>query len=306
VEDDIDKKLLEVIHQSGFPFQIGVRKEIERTFSEHGWTIPAEEHHWTHPTNGKSGFIDLIAEHANYFFTLVIECKRVKATECKRVKKDANSKDKTPPLGPSWIFLTARDYADTQHRLSGFLTNRYRDPERSDASGDAYGWADVIDFDPPTLESPYCHFDGQDEKNPSIDRIADTLLPSVEAAASERLTHTDGYNGENRVFVPVIVTNATLYTCSFDAADVSMTDGNLSKSDFQEVPFIRYRKGLVQSRATDIRSRNFKDSNRQQQRSLLIVNAASLASTLKQLNFRQDRVHSLMDKFQRLPRPPVA
>jgi hypothetical protein len=47
----------------GFPFQIGVRNEIERTISEHGWDIVAEEYPWTHLIGGKSGFIDLLAEH---------------------------------------------------------------------------------------------------------------------------------------------------------------------------------------------------------------------------------------------------
>jgi hypothetical protein len=42
---------------------------------------------------GKSGFIDLLAEHKSYIFSLVIECKRVR------------SKDRNAAQGPSWIFL---------------------------------------------------------------------------------------------------------------------------------------------------------------------------------------------------------
>src|SRR4051812_18595767 len=56
-------KLLKSLHQSGFPVQIGVRKEIERAANEHDWEVTAEEYHWAHRANGKSGFIDLIVEH---------------------------------------------------------------------------------------------------------------------------------------------------------------------------------------------------------------------------------------------------
>jgi len=66
VDKALSKELLKTANQSGFPFQIGVRNEIERTISEHGWDIVAEEYPWTHLIGGKSGFIDLLAEHKSY------------------------------------------------------------------------------------------------------------------------------------------------------------------------------------------------------------------------------------------------
>ena len=68
MDEAISKELLKTANQSGFPFQIGVRNEIERTISEHGWNIVAEEYPWTHSIGGKSGFIDLLAEHKSYIF----------------------------------------------------------------------------------------------------------------------------------------------------------------------------------------------------------------------------------------------
>jgi hypothetical protein len=268
--EDADKKLLELIHQSGFPFQIGVRKGIERTADEHGWCVSAEEYHWTHPTSGKCGFIDLIAEHSQLYYSLVLECKRVR-------EKDRSVK------GPSWIFLTPRDYTAPQPRLSGFKADKIRDDlaERKQIHDKAY-WTDAVEFYPPAVEPAYCVFQTQDEKSPMLERIADTLLPSVEAAAADWFTHSSVSNGESRVIIPVIVTNATLYTCSFDAGDISMADGNLPAGEFQAVPFIRFRKGLTQVKA-GAGVRHFKDANRQQQRTMLIVNAAELSATLKQL-----------------------
>ena len=81
MDEALSKELLKTANQSGFPFQIGVRNEIERTISEHGWDIVAEEHPWTHLIGGKSGFIDLLAEHKPYIFSLVIECKRVRSKD---------------------------------------------------------------------------------------------------------------------------------------------------------------------------------------------------------------------------------
>ncbi len=68
VDEALSKELLKTANQSGFPFQIGVRNKIERTISEHGWDIVAEEYPWTHLIGGKSGFIDLLAEHKSYNF----------------------------------------------------------------------------------------------------------------------------------------------------------------------------------------------------------------------------------------------
>jgi hypothetical protein len=168
---------------------------------------------------------------------------------------------------------------------------------------DLWGWADAIDFDPPTLESAYCLFETQDEKNPAIERIADTLLPSVEAAGREWLTHGDVCTGDRRVFLPVIVTNATLYACTFDAERVSMADGGLPDGEFREITFIRFRKGLATGRPGQRATRDFTDANRQQQRTVLIVNSASLAGTLKALSHREEGNRALWDAFERLTSP---
>ena len=269
--DELEKKRLELIQQSGFPFQIGVRKEIERTASDHGWRIAAEEHHWTHPASGKTGFIDLIAEHYQYALSLIIECKRVRP------------KDKHSSEGPGWLFLTPRDDAGHEQRLTGFKTQKLRDEGIGKQNFDKSAWQDIVDFYPPTKEAAYCVFETQDEKSPMIERIADTLLPSVEAVAVEWFRHTYVGNNQLRIFVPVIVTNATLYTCSFDAADIRLSDGILPSVDFQPVPFVRYRKGLTQVASSETVN-NFKDANRKQQRSILIVNAESMADTFKKIS----------------------
>jgi len=292
VDEALSKELLKTANQSGFPFQIGVRNEIERTISEHGWNIVAEEYPWTHSIGGKSGFIDLLAEHKSYIFSLVIECKRVR------------SKDRNAAQGPSWVFLTPRDYTATQSRLSGFMTHKLHEPRRTDVPAtprpDLWGWADAIASNPPAPESSYCLFETQDEKNPTIERIADTLLPSVEAVGKQWFTFRHVSIGTRRLFLPVIVTNATLYTCTFDAEKVSIADGGLSHGDFQEVAIVRFRKGLAMGQIGSGNASDFADANRQQQSTLLIVNSSSLASTLKQLELREEGKRSLWNAYERL------
>jgi hypothetical protein len=106
--------------------------------------------------------------------------------------------------------------------------------------------------------------------------------------------------GTRRLFLPVIVTNATLYTCTFDAEKVSMADGGLSHGDFQEVPVVRFRKGLAMGQIGSGNASDFADAYRQQQRTLLIVNSSSLASTLKQLELREEGERSLWNAYERL------
>ena len=106
-----DAELLKVLNTSGFPFQIGVRREIERTKPTHGWEVDAEEYHWLHPASKAAGFIDLVSSHDQYIFTLLIECKRVKENG-------------------EWLFLTPREYAGDRKRLSALLRHQEGAGER--------------------------------------------------------------------------------------------------------------------------------------------------------------------------------
>jgi hypothetical protein len=300
VEESISKELLETTSHSGFLFQIGVRKEIERTSKEHKWRVSAEEHHWSHPKTGSTGFIDLIAEHEEFIFSLIIECKRVRAQK----KKDKATKTEIHQV-PSWIFPAPLGYSSTQGRISGFVARRGYQPLAGEArqiEPNLRGWEDDISFAPHTLESSYCLFDTQVETNPTIERACDTLLPSVEAAGSEWLTFRDVVRSESRLFMPVIVTNATLYTCVFDPETISMADGTLPGGDFQEVPFVRFRKGLAMGQSKLGYASNFKHANQQQQRTVLIVNSKSLASTLGVLFMENAGHYALNGALENLSR----
>lgn len=267
--------LLELLNGSGFPFQIGVRGEIERTTETHGWRIDAEEHFWRHPKTGDSGFIDLVSSHGDFIFTILIECKRVKERG-------------------EWLFLMPRKYAGEKRRISALCARspggEPADPFFVQSVDPFFVWCD-FDFDPISPEASYCVFRGQDEKKPMLERIADDLLPAVEGVGVEEKQlklgdRTSG--GDWRLFLPVIVTNATLYTSSFDADKVDMSSGRLPEGtcEFSPVPFVRFRKSLATyfpGTASGSYGNSLSQASRLKERTVLVVNSAALADSLKLL-----------------------
>lgn len=72
--------------------------------------------------------------------------------------------------------------------------------------------------------------------------------------------------------------------------------------EFQEVPIIRFREGLAAGKIGSGTAIDFADANRQQQRTLLVVNS----STLKQLELSEQGKRSLWNAYERLERLTVA
>jgi len=257
----VDNELLKLVNSSGFIFQIGVLREIERTFSHHKWDIVAEEHRWKHPESGENGFIDLVIKR-DMIFRIVIECKRA--------------------TGRNWVFLTPRNYSKPSDTVSLFWTDRI-EPDQ-----DVWGWIDLL-IQPGSPESAFCVVQGQgDGQTPMLERIADILLPSVEAVALEELSFKPNKEiNRCHLFVPILVTNAQLYTCSFNPEQVDMIDGKLPTGEFKNTPFIRFRKGLATYYQVDENAGNLSEAHKFKERTLLVVNASSLAAVLG--SFSPDR-----------------
>ena len=82
------------------------------------------------------------------------------------------------------------------------------------------------------------------------------------------------------LYLPLIVTNATLCSCVFDPADVNMDSGKLSKADFTEEKMVRFRKGLITGFDNGTKPRDLVEANRQKQRSIWVVNSSHLGEVL--------------------------
>jgi hypothetical protein len=248
--------LTDVINASGFLFQLRLEEEIRksRPASPLGeWQQIAKEHKWIDSLDGKEGFIDIVLE-AGGITRLVIECKRV---------TDA-----------SWLFLVPYDVNET--RRGQFLWTESKD--------NTFDWHN-FNFNPSSLESAFCIVRGQGEKDtPLLERLSSLLLRSTESLANEELRLAK-QERKIRIYLPVIVTNAVLYACRFNISDINIHTGKLSESDFKEVPFIRFRKNL----SSTIRSEspfniNLNEINQQNERTVLIIHAKELTTTLRNLD----------------------
>ncbi len=259
---------IDLINQSGFPFQLGVKHEIERTSNEHRWKVAASEHRWSHDTEHSSGFIDLVMQHDTIVIVrMIVECKRTKD-------------------GAQWIFLTPSARAANMGRMSFFGA----------ATGPNWrqraGWIDLI-YDPETPEAEFCTIHREEDgKRPMLERLADTILPAAEAVAIEEFGHMAPPPTEMpqiRVYLPAIITNAKLLTATFDPKDVDLETGRLREDacQFTEVPLVRFRKGLhspsarVPKLQLDPRGQDkLNRINEAGERTVLIFTSASLAATL--------------------------
>jgi hypothetical protein len=131
-----------------------------------------------------------------------------------------------------------------------------------------------------------------------FERIADELLPATESIGIEesRLTRIRPESaGETRCYVPIVVTNATLYAASFDLSAFDMKSGRLPAGtcDFQEVPCVRFRKSLGThlTMRQEVEPQGIRDAtaeaNWASQRTILVMNSASLGSSLRDLRISQ-------------------
>jgi hypothetical protein len=76
-----------------------------------------------------------------------------------------------------------------------------------------------------------------------------------------------------------------LYACRFNISDINIETGKLSESDFEEVPFIRFRKNLSSTiKAETVFTSNINQINRQNERTVLVINAKELIKMLKDLD----------------------
>ena len=209
-------KASKLVNQSGFLFQVAVEELLRDTRPAHKWEIVAHEYPWASPDRARTGFIDLIAAYG--VFRCVFECKRTQNGE--------------------WIFLTPHDAGDTDElrALWSFRTddNRYE-----------MAWDDLR-FKPTTQRSEFCIVRGaSDDDKPMLERIAADLIRASESLAREELSMASRLR-PLYLYIPVIVTNASLTTCQVPRGSVDVTTGSVPDSaQFKEVTAIRFRKSLA-------------------------------------------------------------
>jgi hypothetical protein len=267
--NDPDADLFKLVNDSGFPFQMAVTYQIEQSVRVHRWKVIAEEHPWKHPESNREGFVDQILRHElDNAFRALLECKRLKE-------------------GGKWVFLTPPDHPEDSTRLSVFWTAALT-PRQT-----GRGWFD-IDFTPKSPESSFCVLLGDNDKRTMFEHIADGLLPATESVGLEEVKLNPPLPDqvvEPRCYLPIVITNASLHTASFDPGELDMKSGRLpaGKCDFKEVPSVRFRKSLgthvTLQTETQINhgQEGIAEANRLSQRTILVLNSNSLSALLKEL-----------------------
>ena len=132
-----------------------------------------------------------------------------------------------------------------------------------------------------------------------LERLAGKLLEATEAIADEQmqldLANRPMVRAEFWSYIPVIVTNATLWVCSFDPAKVD-GDGMLPPdAKFHPAPLVRFFKNLS-SDSGESSSQDLAGANRAKNRIVFVVEAAYFPEFLKAFK-TGDRLPRRLAKF---------
>lgn len=207
----------DVVNKSGFPLQIALENLIGRDYKSNGWRVIYAEHQWKNQDTNESGFIDLILEYSSGVISLVVECKRV--------------------LESSWIFLNSKGTVNNRRHTKAWVSRWENDRFK------LFNWLD-IPTDPEFPECEYSIVHGQDPKSkPMLERVASTLVSSTESFAKEQSVFMSREN-YTKIYFNVIVTTAKLVIGKFDPDSISIKDGVVDSAEFEEVPFLKFRKQL--------------------------------------------------------------
>lgn len=257
---NVTQQPISVANSSGFPLQLGISNVVNLSSK---WELLLEEHPWCFEETGSEGFIDLVViNRQSKFETLVIECKRVRQS--------------------AWVFLLPKSPSKQRSQVTVFGS------QIEDTKWKHFDWEDW-QADPVTYQSQFCCIPGQEQGRKNLlERTASELAYSAEALANQerKLEISKSSHNFSRVYIPVLVTTAKLTIAEFNPEVINLNEGNLPEdTQFQEVPFIRFRKSL----ATNI------DTNSPQtigefyaasERTIFVVNAESFSSFIEQYEFR--------------------
>lgn len=265
-----DKKLTDLVNQSGFPLQIALADLVLRTSDQHGWKVLYSEHAWKAHNGESSGFIDLVLEDRHHTSVLAIECKRV--------------------LESSWIFLKEERELAMTGAAKLWMSYTLNSERRY------FGWFDA-GAEPGSPESGFCVVPGQDAKSrPMLERVGADLVASTEALAHEEGPQLEAQHWNLRMYASVLITTATLKVCRLSAASISLADGRLSNASFTDAPVVRLRKQL--SAGADSLADTPPASSdllaRAKEHTVFVVNALALESFLRSWTVHDASLRALM------------
>lgn len=206
---------------SGFPFQTAVAQVVQHTPN---CTLVREEFPWQDET-GADQFLDLVAQKGFLFLTI----------ECRKTRKETLTF-----LQPGGFF------SDVNLVRCVYLT------QIRDATLRMELLCDDRQLRPKSAESAFCvvstSYSGKDQR--MLEPDAQRIVRATDAYAQRYKQDFKGkqFPDVNRLFLPVIVTNAKVFVADYDPADVSLETGELSKrppATISPVKWVRFRKAFT-------------------------------------------------------------
>ncbi len=267
MENDRKKKLRNIVNASGFLFQLRVEHAIRKSSNQHGWKVVSREHPWEDPESGGEGFIDLVLMHKAK--CMIVECKR--------------------PRDASWVFLVP----DDSHPEVQQVRCQVADYKTSQTP---LGYWEDLNMEPSSPEAEFCVIRGKDkDSSPILERWSGGLLKALECFAQEELKLAQQNNDLPlvRVYFPVVITTAQLEVCRFKLGDVKLENGTLKDSQFETVPFIRFRKSLTTRLTNGETPKNIEETNQNRERTVLVINASRLSNILQEFRLSRSQYLTL-------------
>jgi hypothetical protein len=245
-------ELAELVAASGLALQLKVEDAIKQN-NDHAFRVVSREHPWS--LGNDLGFVDLVL--ASDVASCVIEC--------------------TQARDGSWVFIVPKeaDGKRTGMRVSWLSGKKY--PQVTSGCSN-------VDLLPFSYDASFCVASGIGARDRTmLERICSTLLRSCDALATQEIkilsAMQQSYGG---YYIPMIVTTAELYACKLDPDKVSLADGDLSDSDFEKIPYIRFTKAFsVDSVVTSsAMPASLEELSEQESRTVVVVNASHVVDFL--------------------------
>lgn len=244
----VPQSVAAALQSSGFPFQTAVAAQIRAL---PGWSIYASEFPWQ-TSRGESQFLDLVATNTNLF--LAIECKKTRKEILTLLRPVGHSHT---GMLEEFRCLRVQQIMDSTRRIEIFCEE----------------WA----LHPRSTSSEFCVVSTSDSGRDQrlLERDAGLLVRATDAFAH---TYRERFRPDRDrppssacLIVPVIATNAPLYTARYRPAEVSLETGEFVQTpqEIEGVPCVRFRKAFTSDGGPDLGDR-----------SVFIVNASALAEFL--------------------------
>lgn len=255
------------VNRDGYAPQVAIARMVDKETDAHGWRVTSEEHAWE--SYNESGFIDIVLEHKSNLAVLILECKRLTASEWIFTNTDGESEPRRHARVLRWDWDVTNDKTmyDVSAREHRSIRSR---------------WVDEA-LEPPSPEANFCSSVHDGVKGIDLNSIASELVASCEALVQEEADYLPRLRGSfSRLYLPLIVTTASIKICAFDPHAVSLDDGQLPKgTTFADHSFVRFTKQLsTRDKATRL-SVKLSDVARAKERTIIVVNAIYLNTFLR-------------------------